>query len=184
MGLWVVDLLSDEQLTAAAERYHATIATTEQFLLVPLAGLHQQWFNHWHRCIRMPAGGAAAGGSMQTGFEMELIPRSAIDALMEGWPNFQEMRSRCSWEVWTIEQAGELLNFSGWGVQNGKPIPPSASHLQNHRGVHLVSPPITVSWQMRADKTTCVTVRAPLTIWTEENAMILPPTTTRGHPFM
>jgi hypothetical protein len=184
MGLWVVDLLSDEQLTAAAERYHATIATTEQFLLVPLAGLHQQWFTHWQRCIRMPAGGAAAGGSMQTGFEMELIPRSAIDALMEGWPNFQEMRSRCSWEVWTIEQAGELLNFSGWGVQNGKPIPPSASHLQNHRGVHLVSPPITVSWQMRADKTTCVTVRAPLTIWTEENAMILPPTTTRGHPFM
>ena len=35
MGLWVTDLLSDAQLAAAAERYHASIPLTKQFL-VPL----------------------------------------------------------------------------------------------------------------------------------------------------
>ena len=41
MGLWVVDLLSDTQLAAAAERHHAT-ATTKAFLM-PAALVRQTW---------------------------------------------------------------------------------------------------------------------------------------------
>ena len=33
MGLWVADLLSDQQLAAAAERYNAKVALNKQFLL-------------------------------------------------------------------------------------------------------------------------------------------------------
>ena len=125
MGLWVVDLLSDTQLAAAAERHHAT-ATTKAFLM-PVALVRQTWMNHWHRVMRMPAGGATAGGSMQTGFEMELLTASAARELMEGWPNQQDMRGGgLSWEARTMEEAGKLLDFAkaGWGALNGKPIPP------------------------------------------------------------
>ena len=99
MGLWVTDLLSDAQLAAAAERYNASIPQNKQFL-VPITTLRMVWMNHFNKCIRMPAGGALAGGSMQTGFEIELITHSAAHALMEGWQNRQEMaHGGLSWEV-------------------------------------------------------------------------------------
>ena len=99
MGLWVADLLSDQQLAAAAERYNAKVALNKQFLL-SLHALRLVWMNHFHKVIRMPAGGALGGGSMQTGFEMELTTLPAVEALMEGWPNRQEMgRGGLSWEV-------------------------------------------------------------------------------------
>ena len=45
MGLWVTDLLSDAQLAAAAERYHASNPQNKQFL-VPFMTLRQVWTNH------------------------------------------------------------------------------------------------------------------------------------------
>ena len=119
MGLWLVDLMSEAQLAAAAERYHSTIAAETQFM-VPSTLLQKTWMNHWQRVVRMPAGGAAAGGSMQTGFEMELVSEPAIRALMEGWPNHQALpRGGHSWEARTMEDAGRL-RFADWGVLNGK----------------------------------------------------------------
>ena len=78
--------------------------------------------------MRMPAGGAQAGGSMQTGFEMEMLTAATARVLMKGWPNQQELRGGLSWEVRTMEEAGTLLDFAKepakWGALNGKPIPP------------------------------------------------------------
>jgi hypothetical protein len=186
MGLWLADLLSDSQLAAAVERYNAKIALNKQFL-VPLAGLRLVWMNHFHRVIRMPAGGAQAGGSMQTGFEMELVTRLAVEALMEGWPNRQEMaRGGLSWEVRTMEELGPLLAFekkpAGWGMLNCKPIAP-LPRTQEHRGVLMVSPPLTVTWSVRADSSTLLAVRFPLTIWSDDDAMILPPDDAAGNSF-
>ena len=82
MGPWVVDLLTDSQLAAAAVRYNASVPLNKQFL-VTFTELQRAWINHFHNVIRMPAGGAQSGGSMQTGFEMELITLSAVEALME-----------------------------------------------------------------------------------------------------
>ena len=247
MGLWVTDLLSDAQLAAAAERYHASNPQNKQFL-VPFMTLRQVWTNHFNKCIRMPAGGALAGGSMQTGFEVELITHSAAHALMEGWPNRQEMaHGGLSWEVrsllptcptpsisnhahvcvWsmrmrelpseagvrrpcaqclpvcghhpitshrspppplhckvrTMEEIGPLLSFekepAGWGMLNGKPIAPLPG-TQGHRGVLMASPPLTVTWSARTDK---LVVRFPITIWSEDDSMILPPDDKDGTPF-
>ena len=55
MGLWIVDLMSEAQLAAAAERYHSTSAPDTHFM-VPLTELRQSWMNHWHQVVRMPAG--------------------------------------------------------------------------------------------------------------------------------
>lgn len=185
MGLWLVDLMSEEQLAAAAHAYHAQTAISKQFFLDSTL-LVQAWNNHWRSHIRMPAGGAQAGGSMQTGFEMELLPLSAARWLMSGWQNHQETRGSHSWELRDMKDIGERLNFgaAGWGALNGKPIPPLPTTEEN-RGILLVSPPLTVTFQERADGTTQLTVRAPLTIWTEDNAMILPPddSSTPPNPF-
>ena len=176
MGLWVVDLLSESQLAAAAERFHASSAQNQQFL-VPIALMRSTWANHWHRVMRMPAGGAHAGGSMQTGFEMEMVTAAAASELMTAWPNRQELRAgRVSWEARTMQQAGALLDFgkepAKWGALNGKPVPPLPG-TQGHRGIIIASPPITVTW-----RSSVLSVRFPITIWMEENAMILPPDTT------
>ena len=185
MGLWVVDLLSTSQLEAAAARFHATVAQDKQFF-VPRALLRQTWTNHWHRCLRMPAGGAGAGGSMQTGFEMEMLTVASARDLMAGWPNFQELSGGgLAWEARTMEQAGSLLDFSStkWGALNAKPITPLPQTGGRCRGLLMASPPVTVTWQRRADRSTYLTVRFPITVWTEENAMILPPDDNEGRPF-
>ena len=186
MGLWVTDLLSDAQLAAAAERYHAMVAPNKQFL-IQLGNLRQVWTNHFHKVIRMPAGGALGEGSMQTGFEMELVSLPAVQALMEGWPNLQEMgRGGLSWEVRSMEEIGPLLAFeenpAGWGMKNAKPIAP-LPQTQGHRGLLLVSPPLTVTWSVRGDKSTSLVVRFPITIWSDDNMMILPPDDANERPF-
>lgn len=180
MGLWVVDLLSESQLAAATERFHASSAQNQHFL-VPMALLRRTWANHWHRVMRMPAGGAHAGGSMQTGFEMEMVTAAAASELMTAWPNRQELRAGgVSWEARTMEQAGAMLDFAkepaNFGALNGKPVPPLPGTL-GHRGIIMASPPITAVWQRRSDSSSVLTVRFPITIWMEENAMILPPDT-------
>ena len=182
MGVWVTDLLSDTQLAAAAERYNAMVPLNKQFM-IPIADVRRVFMNHFHKVMRMPAGGALAGGSMQTGFEMELVTLSAVHALMEGWPNHQEMgRGSLSWEVRSMEEMGPLLAFekepAGWGMQNGKPISP-LPQTHGHRGVLMASPPLTVTWS----KSTSLVVRFPITIWSDDNMMILPPDDAVGRPF-
>ena len=84
-----------------------------------------------------------------------------------------------------MEEAGVVLDFGklgGWGALNGKPIPP-LPQTREHRGVIMASPPLTATWQMRADGSACLTVRFPLTIWTEDNAIILPPDDSSGTAF-
>ena len=73
MGLWLVDLLTDLQLAAASMRHQLRGRDPNHFQ-VPFTQLRQAWANHWNRVVRMSAGGAHRGGSMQTGFEMELLP--------------------------------------------------------------------------------------------------------------
>ena len=120
---------------------------------------------------------------MQTGFEMEMLTAATARVLMKGWPNQQELRGGLSWEVRTMEEAGTLLDFAKepakWGALNGKPIPP-LPQTQGHRGIIMASPPITVTWQERGDRSSCLTVRCPITLWMEDDAMILPPDTVSG----
>ena len=103
MGLWAVDLLSNEQLAAAANRYFALQQEKKEFMVATTL-LRQTWTNHWQRVMRMPAGGAQGGGSMQTGFEMEMVTVEMARVLMKGWPNQQDMRcGGLSWEARTME---------------------------------------------------------------------------------
>ena len=85
-----------------------------------------------------------------------------------------------------MEELGPLLSFekkpAGWGMQNGKPINP-LPQTQGHRGVLMVSPPLTVTWTTRADKSTLLAVRFPITIWSDDDAMILPPDDGAGNAF-
>ena len=50
-------------------------------------------------------------------------------------------------------------------------------------GVILVGPPFTVTWAMRPDETTVLCARFPLILWSEEDAIILPPDDATGVPF-
>ena len=78
MGEDIVQLLSETQLEQAAVFYNrATIAPMKCYTM-SWTHLQQAWLNHWQRVLRMPAGGAHAGGAMQTGFEMELISAKSI----------------------------------------------------------------------------------------------------------
>ena len=184
MGLWVVDILSDQQLAAAAARYRA-ICAGDQHYLVEFAHLRKAWANHWNAIMRMPAGGAHWGGSLQTGFEMELTTLPAVLELMKDWPNYESSGSLHSWEARSMEEAGEGLNFgktSDWGVANAKPIKPLPT-TPEYRGVIMASPPITVTFRQRADGTTSLTVRTPLTLWTEDDAIVLPPDDKNQTPF-
>lgn len=85
-----------------------------------------------------------------------------------------------------MEDMADKLAFqnppAGWGAMHGRPItiPPGRTH---HAGVLLAGPPFTVCWTVRADETTLLTVRFPLIIWLEEDAVILPPDDAQGTPF-
>ena len=134
----------------------------------------------------MPAGGANSGGSQQTGFELELITAAAARELFRSWPNHEVIRLGHVWEARTMEEAETLLCFeealAGWGVGNAKPAPP-VSGSKEHKAILMVAPPITVTFQIRQDKTSQLTVRAPLVIYTEEDATLLPPDDKEGTPF-
>ena len=130
--------------------------------------------------------GAAAGGSQQTGFEMELISAAGAQKMFETWPNRESSMNghRLSWELRSMEDLADRLALEreGWGALQGKPmtIPVGKAH---HAGVLLVGPPFTVCWMMRPDQTTSLSVRFPLILWSEEDAIILPPDDAEGTAF-
>lgn len=134
----------------------------------------------------MPAGGANAGGSQQTGFELELVtPRGAM-TLFKEWPNHDFIRFGHTWEARTMEECESLLSFeelpAGWGYGNAKPAPLTTSS-KVHRAILMASPPITVTYQNHPDTTGTLVVRAPIIIYTEEDAILLPPDDKEGTPF-
>ena len=180
LGDAIVLLMNDSQLKAASMQF-VRVEPMKHYL-VTMKHLEQAWLNHWQRVIRMPAGGAHAGGAMQSGFEMELVTSCGIRQLMGGWPNHQSIRFGHSWELRTMEEVAEALNFTKWGVMNGKPIPP-VSGSSVHAGLILAAPPVTVTWRLRTDATTALVVRFPMVIWREDNSTILPPDDAMGIPF-
>ena len=181
LGVGLVDMMTEDQLRAAMLHYSMTVKPQEQYV-VSKTHLVQAWNNHWLRVVRMPAGGAHAGGAMQTGFEMELVSAKGVRLLLSHWKNYESIRHGHSWELRSMEDAAEALNFTKWGLMNAKPIPPvSGSHV--HAGIIVVVPPVTATWRFKKDLTTVLVVRAPLVIWREDDSIILPPDSASGVPF-
>ena len=164
LGKVVALMMTAEQLEAAAARYHLTEASTRA-MTVPLTHVRRVMYNHWRNCVKMPAGGAHAGGSMQTGFEMELITASAVRELFRGWPNYELIKRGHTWEARTMEECELALCFeaspAGWGVGNAKPAP-LKSGKSNHSSILMVGPPLTVTWRLREDATSNLAVRCRL----------------------
>ena len=180
LGTGLASLMSVVQLGAAVMLYDSLSKAIADQNTISLAHLRQAFFNHIKSCMRMPAGGATAGGSMQTGFEMELVSAMGIGLLMSGWPNheIQNNGRRQSWELRTMEELSShlKLELQGWGALQGKPMAIPLGK-ETHGGVLLAAPPFTVSWGSRDDGTTWLCCRFPLVLWTEEDAAILPPDT-------
>ena len=181
LGKELLDMMSEEQLRAAAMHYNMNINVQEHYMITK-PHLEQAWSNHWQRVLRMPAGGAHAGGAMQTGFEMELISARGVRMLLSHWKNYESIRHGHSWELRSMEDAAEALNFTKWGLMNAKPIPP-VTGSDVHAGLILVGPPVTATWRFKKDLTTSLVVRAPLVIWREDDSIILPPDSASGVPF-
>lgn len=185
LGLVVVPMLSVEQLRAAHEHFSLHSALRPS-MMVNLSTVHRAMCNHWRSCLKMPAGGANAGGSQQTGFEMELVTPRGAKELFKNWPNHQIMRRAHTWEARTMQECASLLAFeelpAGWGMGNAKPAPLTTG-AKFHTAILIASPPITVTYNLHADTTSTLAVRAPITIYTEEDAMLLPPDDKEGTPF-
>ena len=185
LGTSLIPLMSDDQLSAAMAAYFSSAAGTRKSYLVGYRHLRQVVANHWRSCIKMPAGGAHAGGAQQSGFEVQLVPSFAVKQLFQEWPNYESVRLGHSWECRTMEQCASVLGFaekpSGWGALNGKPIP-KLNGSPAHSGVLLVGPPCTAVWRMRGDGTTSLSLRFPLIIHTA-TATILPPDDVDGVAF-
>jgi hypothetical protein len=188
LGPGLAALMSVEQLEAAAHLL-STIAETKAQNIVSIPELRQVFMNHLKSCIRMPRGGAAAGGSLQTGFEMELVTVLGAASLFEGWPHRQT--SACgrqqSWELRTMDELSDhlALESTSWGALQARPMAmlPGAD---THAGVILAAPPFTVSLTTRPDKTTVLCVRFPIVLWSpssDTEAVILPPDDAQGVPF-
>ena len=182
MGSDLVAMLTEEQMWLAVQRYSGVEGSATRHYSLSMSHLRQAWLNHWQRVMRMPAGGAHAGGALQTGFEMELVSAIAVRRLLGGWTNYQSIRFGHSWELRTMEAAGEALDFSRWGLLNAKPIPPLGGS-DVHAGIILAAPPVTASWRLRTDATSVLMVRTPLVIWREDDSIILPPDDADGTPF-
>ena len=184
LGTGLAALMSMDQLQAAVILYNSLAVLTTQQNTISISHLRQAFFNHMKACLRMPRGGASAGGSHK-GFEMELVSSMGISQLMHGWPNHEApSEHRQSWELRTFEELAThlALESQGWGALQGRPmaIPPGK---EKHEGVLLIGPPFTVSWGLRPDGTTWVCARFPMALWTEEDAIILPPDDSNGVPF-
>ena len=186
LGPGLASVMSMEQLAEASLLYNAIITSTTEQNMNSMKVVRTTFMNHLQRCVRMPAGGAAAGGSQQTGFEMELISAAGAQKMFETWPNRESSMNghRLSWELRSMEDLADRLALEreGWGALQGKPmtIPVGKAH---HAGVLLVGPPFTVCWMMRPDQTTSLSVRFPLILWSEEDAIILPPDDAEGTAF-
>ena len=188
LGPALASRMSMEQLEAASVLFSSIAISTTNHNSIPIVDVRRVFMNHLQRCIRMPAGGATAGGSQQTGFEMELITADGASRMFEGWPN-RESSSHgrsVSWELRSMEALSDKLALQdqpvGWGAMQGKPIP-IAPGRTTHTGVILAGPPFTVCWTTRPDRTTLLSVRFPLVIWSEGDAVILPPDDAEGAPF-
>ena len=181
LGTGLASLMSMAQLGAAVALFDSLSTAIADRNTISLTHLRQAFFNHVKACLRMPAGGAMAGGSMQTGFEMELVSTIGIGLLMAGWPNHESLNNgrRRSWELRTMEELAAHLKLEtqGWGALMGKPMAIKLGRT-THGGVLLAAPPFTVSWGERDDGTTWLCCRFPVVLWTEEDAAILPPDTT------
>ena len=189
LGTGLAALMSIEQLKAAAVLVASILdATTTQNVNSTMI-VHRTFMNHLQRCIRMPAGGAHAGGSQQTGFEMELVSPCAASEMFASWPNAEVTGGgrRRSWELRTMQELADHLALeqspAGWGALQGKPMP-LLPRREHHMGVILVGPPFTVTWAMRPDETTVLCARFPLILWSEEDAIILPPRRCDGGAFL
>ena len=188
LGPGLASRMSMEQLREASLLFNSlSVATTEQNS-VSVAMVHHVFMNHLLHCMRMPAGGATARGSQQTGFEMELISAETASRMFNSWPNPESLSQgrRLSWELRTMEDLAKLLALeqapAGWGAFMGKPMPIMPGKT-THQGVLLAGPPFTVCWRIRPDQTTTLSVRFPLVIWSEEDAAILPPDDADGVAF-
>ena len=60
---------------------------------------------------------------------------------------------------------------------------PKHPRREEHIGVILVGPPFTVTWSKRSDGTTVLAVRFPAILWSEEDAVVLPPDDATGMAF-
>ena len=182
LGPGLASRMSTEQLTAATLLHNSISIATTEHMSVPLPAVRLVFMNHLQRCIRMPAGGATAGGSQQTGFEMEMITAEAANQMFKNWPNRESANNgrKLSWELRNMTDLAEQLALeeTGWGCMQGKPMA-IASGRTHHCGVILVGMPFTISFTTRPDSTTCLSARFPLILWTEEDMVILPPDTTR-----
>ena len=188
LGSGLAARMSMDQLAEAFRLYSsiARSATHENF--TPMSVVHQTFTNHIQRVLRMPAGGAQAGGSQQTGFEMELVSSPAAGAFFRAWPNHESTNAgrRQSWEIQSMEDLGNILNLqespAGFGALMGKPMALAPGRLC-HAGVLLCAPPFTAVWFQRPDSTTSLCIRFPIVLWTEADAVILPPDDANGIPF-
>lgn len=180
LGPGLASRMSREQLAEAALLFSSISISTTAHLLVPIPAVRLVFMNHLGRCIRMPAGGATAGGSQQTGFEMELMTADAATLMFGSWPNFESSHQgrKLSWELRSMTELADKLALeqTGWGALCGKPRP-IAPGTTTHAGVILVGPPFTISFTTRSDSTTSLSVRFPLVLWSEEDAVIMPPDT-------
>ena len=185
LGTGLAALMSTDQLQAAVILYNSLSLLTTQQNTTSIPHLRQAFFNHVKACLRMPHGGASAGGSMQTGFEMELVSSMGIWQLMHGWPNHEKQNEhRQSWELRSMEELAMHLKLEsqGWGALQGRPMAIRPGK-EEHEGVLLLAPPFTVSWGTRPDGTTWLCARFPTVLWTEDDAVILPPDDSMGVPF-
>ena len=178
-------MMSMTQLEEAVKYYrlhHATLQSTT----ISLTKVRRVMANHWRSCLKLPAGGAHAGGSQQTGFDMEMIDPATARVLFRGWPNYQSIRWGHSWECRTMEEIAAVLSFedalSGYGVANIRPAALKTGYTE-HTTILVVAPPLTVTCIMRQDTTTMLSVRFPFIMYTEEDATILPPDTSENLPF-
>ena len=170
----------------AAHKYYALNHAPRRAMVVSLENVRKVIGNHWRSVLKMPAGGAHAGGSMQTGFDMELISAAAVRTLFSAWPNYEKIKMGHSWEARTMEECALVCAFqdspTGWGMWNGRPAQPLAGS-KVHEAVLMFGPPMTITWKMRPDTTTVLSARAPLIIYTENDATILPPDDSQGKAF-
>ena len=186
LGPGLTALMASDQLEAAALLFSTISSSTCAPNINSLQDMRTVFMNHMRGCIRMPHGGAGAGGSQQTGFEMEMITATGASALFAGWPNHEtELGGRKqSWELRSMQDLADMLHFetAPWGVWQGRPMPLVGGRTV-HMGVLMVAPPLTVTFSVRSDRTTSTAVRFPLILWGEDDSVILPPDDSAGNPF-
>jgi hypothetical protein len=98
LGATLTAMMSEEQLRLAHLCFNLNHAP-RLAMTVSLDNVRRVYANHWRSILKMPAGGTSAGGSMQAGFEMEMITTAAVRKLFKNWPNYESIRMAHSWEA-------------------------------------------------------------------------------------